>query len=391
LFVLKDYPVNWFEKHLNWTAIIITFGGLAFTCLVALITLGLNLVARPSLLAFEFRLYLTLGTFFATLVSIACMAWIIRKKHRHLIFLIFFIPSALYSLVILLVLFPALDVNRCFFSEQIYLAPFLLFLLSTLFWVIGLVLTLLLIKRRNRFLTLRPEPSTEVQAENTEHRKVIAERRIQHGFVPVLGLLLLITLVIAGISCFRINTGYQVITYENHNSPREENLHYSQIAFECPKSYCFSWGGDLFWYPGDEITLMRDRIKPFALESTRIQINISPYVIKEGNPVYPSLVEQCIYFYFQSWYGRNLRNNIEIKNLTVTKTIVDGITADYASFLTYYPEPFFYPFSTWNEVKLVCFEREGIIWTLCMEKADGKTISSNSVFDHLLKSFKIYQ
>ncbi len=383
--------MNWFERHLNWTAIIITFGGSLFTCLMVLFAQGFNLVFRPYLLAFEFKVYLAITVFFATLVSIICMTWITKKKHRHLSLILLFIPSGLFSLMFIYILHPPLLHHTFTFTEydisNFYGIVYLVFLVSAGLWIIGLIIILFL-KNRQEKLQFQNEGATlESLVENNESEKVVSIRRMGNsGFIRIFGVLLIIPIVIAGYSCFRMNFGYQVFVHESFNLYENEDLHYSEFMFECPKSYYRSWASGVIGYLGEEVALDGNQIKPFTVESTYIRINVSPKVRYEDNPTYPSLIEQCIYYYFKSTYGWN-KLDVEIRNPTITQTVIDGIPAEYATFLTFYPNAdYYYP---WDEVKVVCFEREGIIWTISMYKWKDKTINPDPDFEHLLQTFKI--
>ena len=360
--------MNWFERHLNWTAFIITFCGLIFTFIVALFAMGFNIGNRPYLLEFEFKIYLTLVVFFATLVSVIGIAWVIKKKQCKRALLLFFISSLFFSPILFLLL-----IHRETYFEVgiIFGIGFISFIVLMGFWITGLILL---------FFKQGQLKDNEI-AEKVSIRPSSNYKRYTRPFT----LFLFVTIIISITSFLRINSGYQLFTYESYV---DEELHFSKFTFECHKSYYEDWTGDIIYYPGEEISLIRHRMKPFTLESTEIQINISSSVIEEGNPVYPSLVEQVIYFYFHSRYGQLADYiDINIKDLAITKTEVNGIPAEYATFLTDDSNTL-YP--TEGEVKLVCFNRAGIIWTICMKKLDEKTISPNPDFDHILQTFRIF-
>jgi len=385
--------MNWFERHLNWMAVIITFGGFLFTCLMFLLTQGFNLVHPFFLLAFEFKLYLEITVFLTTLVYVVCMTCVIKKKQRNLALLSFFIPSGLLSLFFYCVLNPTLLYRTSFYWDdyfEFYAIVFMCFLFSAGLWIIGLIILLVLKAKQGKrsFPHQASELETTDSADSTEFSVSPGQIR-NRGFFWTIIVLTIITLVVGGFSCVRMNHGYQTFTYETYTDPEETDLHYSEFAFECPRSYYRSWGGsDIIWYRGDELVLSHRQVKLFRFESTSLQINVSPTVIREGNPVYPSLIEQCLYYYFKSAYGWH-ELDIQISDLTITQTVVDGISAEYATFLTFHPD---HPFShLWYEVKMVCFERKGIFWTIILEKINDKIIDSDPHFEHLLGTFNIIE
>jgi hypothetical protein len=394
--MLVENVVSWFKKHLNWTAVIIIFGGLIFSLFAAIIALGFNLFLFPQLLPFEFRIFSSLAVVLTTLASIIGIIWLIKNKRRHWAFVLFFIPYGLFSILILPMLFPGFLLGHSFYhyGPSFLAILFAFFLIPAGFWLIGLIVILLLKEKGAEAVQFCIDPLLDIQNENNVNRRAAPLRQIiKSKSIRVSCSLLLLAIIIAVFSCVRMNTGYQTVTIKNYNSSRNENLHYSQISFECPKSYYPLMGEDLFWYLGDEATFVRDQIKLFSLESAYIQIDVSPSSkIKEGNPVSSSLVEQCIYFYCQSASGRfPAEYSIKTKDLKIANTTVDGISADYAVFSLDDSISLIVGgtlFEPRDKIELVCFEREGIVWTIQM-RADRADSSSYSDFNQTIKSFRI--
>lgn len=371
--------MKWFERHLNWSAIFITLGGAIFTCLAFFMALGFNLLESFSWLSTEYRACLAVAVFFAGLVSFLCMAWIIRNKQRNPAFLIFFIPTTLFFLLLVLVLFPGLNFRYIWHYANVYLPVFLYLFFSFVFWVVGLVIIILLKKKTPILQTGNASPPTLAQ-----HRPF--------GFIRVTGALALIALIVAGISGAGINSGSQALAYEQQNPRKDAAFHYSKFTFECPESYYPFRGRNVLFFQRnvEEIGLQRHRIKPFGVESTIIQVSITLALPGKGSPADSTLIEQLVSNYTSQtgFLATNTRN----QHLTLKKTVVNGNIADYAGFLTFEPAtPFVDGPGKWNEVKMVCFEREGIIWTITMEKSNADTISSDSDFEHFIKSFRIYE
>jgi hypothetical protein len=382
------------KKHLNWTAIIITIGGLLLSIILLCMGLGFNLFPRPHLLATEFKIGVALSVFGAALGSIAGMLWVIGRKHLNTALAVFFVPAGLSPLILLLALFPGLLFSQYFYWGESYLPPYLILvlelgLLATVLWIIGVIILLLAKDKAGTIFTKKEDAASEIKAENAQLRPVRAARHIPPGVLLRIGIVVLLAAVmVAGFSGSRINSGYQSWVIVNHSTPPDEKLHYSQFSFESPRSYFTMGGGEMVRYPGDEITILSHRIRPLYIATTGIQINISPSIMKEGNPVFPSLVEQCIYFYCQSRYGWwPVGDNIEVQNLKIGRTAVAGISADYASFYTDFPQS--YVGSTRNEVKLVCFKREGNIWTIRMATDRERPHIVNSDFEKLINSIRI--
>jgi hypothetical protein len=379
--------MNWLDRHLNWVAVISTFGGLILNCFMATFALGCNVFPHPRYLASDFKIYLSIVIILITLFSIIWMIWVIKKKQIHAILLMFFIPSSLFSVMLLPMLFPGILFSGYFYNQSNFLGfLFFIFLFTTGLWFLGLTVLLLIKKKPPRVLQPSTKPLKGGDIESTELKRYCKSRKMLHiGLIKVSGSVLLVALVVAGFSFVKINTGYQVFIKKNDSSLFANDLNYSQFSFECPKSYYSPSGGEPIVLPGYDIILAREQIRPFRIESTSIIINISSSVTVEGNPIYPTLIEQCIYFYFQSYYGILNRNTAEIKNLTTTKIIVDGITSDYATFSVIYSNTKYR-----SKVMLLCFEREGTIWTIYSENMQDKTIEPSTDFNHLVKTIKIF-
>ena len=78
-------PVDWFERHLNWTAVIITVSGFILSVLAVFASQGFVIIGLYNSLQipFEFSLYLVMSGILATFISVIGMIWVIRKKTYH--------------------------------------------------------------------------------------------------------------------------------------------------------------------------------------------------------------------------------------------------------------------------------------------------------------------
>ncbi|HEX9896865.1 MAG TPA: hypothetical protein VGA85_04290 [Dehalococcoidales bacterium] len=384
--------MNWFERHLNWTAIIITFGGCLFTCVVALLTLGFNLFIPPWQLVQEFNAYLFLliDIFTCTAISVIGMTWVVRKKKRHPLLTLFFIPSLISPLGLIFLLYD----TPYDYPPGSFIFGNLAILVSICIWLLGLVLILFL-KNKQVPVQLHNGISDQKSLEENIPAEVKFAKKTPHNhiFLYSIAVLAVVTFTLAGYSCFRMNHGYRVFVHDCHND-EVENLQYSKFTCEIPKGYYEPIPWDVVYYVGEEISLERFRFKLFTISFSSIDINITPFV---GKVLLPSesaedlpastLIERCIDYYYRHDYGYPIYVSVTIDDLTVTQTSVNGIPAECATFILGYPESdYYYP---WDEIKIVCFERKGIIWVIRMENWKDKTVSPNPDFDHLIETFKI--
>jgi hypothetical protein len=83
--------VNWFQRHLNWTAVIILVAGVIFTFIFSLISTAFyrfstwNEISRP-------EIYRHVVILLCSILIFIGFGWVLSLKKRSLFFLLFFIP-----------------------------------------------------------------------------------------------------------------------------------------------------------------------------------------------------------------------------------------------------------------------------------------------------------
>jgi hypothetical protein len=243
---------------------------------------------------------------------------------------------------------------------------FLVFFVITAIWIIGLIIVLKINKKTKKTYLER----------NLMYVYGITSRKSRHKILLYVCIVLLV--VVCCTDYFRMNHGVKKYTYEKWN----EEFHFTEFSFKCRNGYYESWGSDIVIFPGREIYLSRTQIVPFRLKDSNIQINISPYVIEEGDPIYPTLIQQCIYFYYQSesvW----LRSYHEVTDLTISDTFVNGKKAEYATFrVQSNPSE-----DEYYRVRMVAFELNGDIWTVRTEERGNSRV--NNDFINVIDSLRI--
>jgi hypothetical protein len=310
------------------------------------------------------------------------MVWVIGKKHRSLWFLSFFVPS-LFSFLTLffppehLLEGPAYDFS----------AILTVFILIGI-WLLGLVI-ILIPKNKSMPVQLPGEIADRapLAVDSKVEGRSSKESRYKHTYLYIVLASLLITFAVAGYSCFNIYHGYKLFVHEKGYSYGGDDIKYSQFTFECPKNFYELWGGDFILYLGEEVGLSRDKLTLFTVSSSIIIINVTPQMVSWDYLPDSTLVEKCIHYYYRSNYGYPVYYATTIDNLTVAQTNVGGIPAEYASFIVGYPDSdYYYPY---DEIKMVCFERERCIWVIRMENIKDKAVSPDPDFEHLVGTFRI--
>ena len=99
--------MNWFERHLNWTAIFIAIGSLVLCSILVIIsTGGYNTLLRVSYLQGFFIYLLLLIVAGCLILSAIGYRWVLHKKNRSLAFLFFFAPVFIFIIVSFIYHFP---------------------------------------------------------------------------------------------------------------------------------------------------------------------------------------------------------------------------------------------------------------------------------------------
>jgi hypothetical protein len=358
--------MNWFTRHLNWTAVLVSIAGISVTFLLSLFAQGLNFIPRINLMPFEFKIYLTLVVLFSSLATVICMVLLIKKKQLNILISLLFVFSLSFSPV----LFYLLMNNETKQGPGYHIGILLLIsVFLAIIWAIGLII----------FLFLKPK-ILDIENHSLSDDQDVRNKTDRKLFSSAIFVSLILAAILSFVSFMYMNVGKQRITEYSKVYP-EEGLHYLEFSFECPNSYYSPWTSDIITYPGHIFYFTRNKIKPFKLVGSILEIHITQDVYDGGDPVYDSLIKQSIYFYYQNtnvW----LRHFYEIKDIFISTIIIDGTEAEYATFLVGDFNGFDY-----TPVKMVCFERNNDIWTLIMTE-DEPTIL-NSDFNQITQTFDI--
>jgi hypothetical protein len=120
--------MNWFQRHLNWTAFVMAVASFCFLAFFVIFSHGFNVLFYPSLFELGF-LRLLLVSIIVTgclFLSAVGYGWILYRKQRSPAFLIFFFPS-LVSIIMCLVIRPPIDMLEIspYISYEIINTPYI--------------------------------------------------------------------------------------------------------------------------------------------------------------------------------------------------------------------------------------------------------------------------
>jgi hypothetical protein len=94
--------MNWFERHLNWTAAGMGIFSIVLTIFLIIVGMGWNILdIRWHGFGYKSGILLFLVVFSCLLLSETCYGWILYKKNRSPAFLFFFLPALALSVLLL--------------------------------------------------------------------------------------------------------------------------------------------------------------------------------------------------------------------------------------------------------------------------------------------------
>ncbi len=99
--------MNWFQRHLNWTAVIVPIMGVLLGILIDKIFLLVTGMPYIPIIMFSFDAQVVIGI--ADIFSMIWFRWILKQKNRSWKWLLFFVPPLIplpYGLFTLLFLVP---------------------------------------------------------------------------------------------------------------------------------------------------------------------------------------------------------------------------------------------------------------------------------------------
>ena len=194
--------MNWFARHLNWSALFIPLGNLVFAFLLFFISLGFyifpNSVNEQVLLINNTLVFFT-GSFILGLIG---LGWVLRQKNRRLAFILFFIPISLW--IILLIFRPEFLNNNNLFLVLI-MGPSILAIIG---WVWLLCLKKCLLSENT--------PGILQETSDSSFPSKLWVRKPCLHTATLLSAILIITAMVgfSGYSYYNMNHGYLV--YEGH-------------------------------------------------------------------------------------------------------------------------------------------------------------------------------
>jgi hypothetical protein len=391
--------MNWFERHLNWTAAGMGVGSLVLYAVLIIVGLGLDIIYLNRYLELSFiSLFLDVFPVICfTLLSVTGYHWVLRRKNRNPLFLLFFLP-VIFTCVLVPISKIVIPNNEYFFIGTIApvlsiffpyrffkLYPFLSVappspLPTQIFWInifIFITAWIVLIFLKNRRI---PETAEHMDTKNTFQKFLFTKTRIL--------LLVLVTLIFTAASFFNISFGY---SYFQSNQPGsnippqipvfslEYPKHFSQPSVFPSMSYLKI---DDQIIKLDDITLGEIwRWKDYSF----VNINVL------SQDATQQLIDVCGMTEdgFIDMLGKYLTLSDE-KHQAIISTVMVGDISARQQFLAYKQDPSDIHWEDDRTVMMIDFLHDNRLWFIYSGMGDEVLKEATPAFSHLLETFKIY-
>lgn len=391
--------MNWFERHLNWTAVI---APIVFSILVFL-TIYIFYFFSPTPMEYMDHPPVDLMVLLTIAFLLVLSIWILVRKRRSIWFLLFFF-------------LPLIILSTCYIDNKFYIfksssvSDFIydiLFPAGIFLWLSGWVLIILL---KNKSVEYSVGFVSEVK--NNNKAKILFNSLINktlHRYprLKYVPWLIIITIVIMGFIAGNSYTGRDTsyISYLDTIKPFSSNITYS---FEYPR--CFDLTQAHNWSKPDEVTpadhaeiiLRRGKFSWFIFSYYGSVITIDALRVEEEGRYYEifygeeeeeeeediyrleldpdtTVIDRAKARYFKASY---FTNNINEVNILDTKEIViSGIQAEYVVISEQVKNS-----HSWHVLKFVYFRYNDLVWII---NGLEDNLENDFYFNHLLETFTI--
>jgi Na+-transporting methylmalonyl-CoA/oxaloacetate decarboxylase gamma subunit len=370
--------INWFEKHLNWTAFLIPIISLILGFFIAgiiLYLLPLGPIQSYYINDLSTQVIFAIG--FCSLISSPLFYWVLIQKRMNRRLVFFFIPlfvlSALFISPILL------GINLGFVASLLGLLLFLTLLVFIISWI-GII-----------FPPKNPESQEPRTDKTKENKQVITHgsgilAKILHAY-PRLSIVL-ICLIIVLIVGLGLLSGNGYLVHDSSTATYRHSFNTHSISFECSSRFykIDSNVSGIMWNCDQ---------KKWFINKTEARLFV------EANPVIHPGDPQTVYLYTDNnnaafsgdyqliqQYSRNYRseNQMELEKLEEVNFTVGGYPADYLSFIVINPPHEYYQRGI---VRTVYITDDDIVWLITMVCPEDKDNLYETYFKQILNTFKI--
>jgi hypothetical protein len=362
--------MNWFERHLNWTAVIFLFGSIAFGVLLMNISTGwytiMPLITRYRVVMLDIDM--AVFSYGYVFLNAIIFTWILSKKNRSVINLLFFLPPLVFTYMGMFPWWRAENPNT-----QILIQWF-----GYAFILAGWIEVILL---KNRFTY----PKTTGKKLNLCFN--FGNKHFKNIVLSLSSAMIFLSLF----SFTYTRTGTSIFQY----TPDDYTPGIPAFSFEYPNSFDVSrqfWQ----WFQVNPPALHVDggRYDGFIWDwdNAGTGISILLFVYGSDNGTQRSLDDEALNHDWLFGLLTNPRNtilyppNFSSQNIPFMDTTIDGKPARYITFTAKWDYESKQRYSTRS---VYFFECNNYLWIISFDH-DGKITQPPPYLPHLLETFKIY-
>jgi hypothetical protein len=360
-----NVQMNWFERHLNWTAVLSLCGSAVFYFLLMNLSTGwysiLPLISRYRILILDITMTtLSYGYFF---INAFLFTWILLKKKRSMWHLLFLLPALIFTYMGIFPWWRAENPNTQILIQWFGYA------IIFIGWI-----EVILLRNRNHNIGITLPGHKWFKFDSNSFTKISV------GFLASL-------MVIVACSTFiYIKTSTYTYTYD----PGQYRDEVPAFSFECPRSIDMSpeyW--DCFF---DCPNLMVNGIRYYGLgwEDKYTSISIRIYDYDSTNGTHRSLEDEILSHDFLLYLinGPPLKLGEKTIGSPLLETTVVGKPGLYVT-MTRDKNPDYDKNS--ETITMYFFEFSGFLWAIELDEGGNITATPPpAYFSHLLETFKIY-
>ena len=357
--------MNWFEKHIKWTTVIIFIVGITSSFILCLLCTANYLFINAADITDTPILNRLTVTSLCFILIMFGFGWIFKKRNS----------SPWFLLLCVLLTFPCMLVVFSSVYFEVH-HPFFLWLVPSVLVVICFIILLVLqkyAKNENRPI-LRSILITSLFSLNWYKKQYSLYRIPFISFVTLLICLFGFTIY----SYFSMDNCYKTI----EGWSIRDNLDYS---FKCPQSFYEPWD----WYDhycGDVSITTLIRQKWLPLSTSSIQIRVWETLDCYGPTENMTPREINLFAVYSSWVGL-FDDDDPVDSIIFTSTYVDDSPADRITLIiAERPEEYYWC----GTLEAVCFEKYGYIWVLSIFNPEATEYKPSRHFEHLLETFQIH-
>jgi hypothetical protein len=354
--------MNWFERHLNWTTLVIAVGSVLAFEVFTRVSLGFNNVSFEIFLdlGFQVVIMLIIVIFFCFVLSVIGYGWLLQCKNRSPWFLSFYLIIAILCLSAFV--YQATSRPYLPWDTPLPFLGFSIILVFTVGWIVLLSLRKLNYTVRNDFLHSIYKPCS----------------RLKYTVISIMIVATIVTIT----SYFYVSFGYI-----HYNPSKSQNPNMPEISFDYPAHY---HKPSISFMDGVILIVNGYNIRPDTLILDRALLHgKDSFITIEYYDEQMTHNLQAVYSTLKDGVISDMHMSADPdREILDEPTTVGGLPARQLFLSVERPPPGVYGYN-WGTIAKVYFELDECLWVISWKTCDEATNKPPPYFDHLLETFKI--